>query len=93
VLADARVERYRQSDNGKAVTLAATAAYRTSDRGKEVAEAYRASGQQAARVRKYRGTVKGADNASRRYYRDLSANIESNKAEVEAIQKRIRDAN
>ena len=42
--------------------------------------------------RRYAGSLRGVDAQSRRYYRNLSANIEANQAEIEAIQKRIRDA-
>ena len=80
----ATLKRYAASDKGKANM----ARYRATDKGRAT--------RKAAERRMWADPVRARrkiDTANRIYHRKLSARIEANQAEIEAIQKRIRDAN
>jgi hypothetical protein len=68
-------------------------AYNLTPRGIEAQATYDASDGGRARSRRYEGTVGGVDRKNRRQTRLREERIGAIVAEIQAIQKRIRDAN
>ena len=75
------------------ITAERKRAYNLSPRGRRVQQTYDASDAGRARSRRYEGTVGGVDRKAARQTRLREERIAGMVAEIEAIQKRIRDAN